>query len=429
MHRIWRIAQREYLANVRTKGFIIGVGLTPLLCLSMFFLPRLLEKDTTSSKLPPLEIAVIDPGGQMIDAMKKAETALLSSEVVRKTFSRSVHFETVPITTPFDLEAARAPLEARTERRDLDGYLVFPEQFIETREGGVYYTSNLMNQKVTRRILQLVLLGEQLLRLESLSPEVLYRVMQALTQPARISALPVGSQAGERQEAQAVASVMTPFIFVFLLFFGIFGIGQALLTSVLEEKNQRIIEVLLSSVTPYQLMVGKLLGTCLVGLTLVCLWGICGYATAALQGLTHLIPLRGILGFLVYYLLGFFFLASILAALGSISNDHKDAQNLLASLSIIMVLPLMIWPQISEDPNGTLAQTLSFIPPLTPFIMMARISASPPPPAWEIAATIGLLIVSLVIALWAMARVFRVGILMYGKPPNLREIWRWIRED
>lgn len=236
---------------------------------------------------------------------------------------------------------------------------------------------------------------------------------------------------GERYEqTDVLAKVVVPFAFVMLLFYGVFGIAQALLNSVIEEKSNRIIEVLLSSLTPLELMLGKIVGVGLVGFTLVALWSLGGYATAAHQMgadflSQHLRPSLAAF-FVIYYVLGFLFLASLVAAIGATCNTIKEAQNYMSVLSILYVIPMLSLMPVTEQPEGAMARALSFIPPLTPFVMLNRLAASKAVPTWEIAATIAILAVSIVGAVWLSARVFRVGILMYGKPPKLRELLRWI---
>ena len=187
-------------------------------------------------------------------------------------------------------------------------------------------------------------------------------------------------------------------------------------------------EVLLSSLSPFQLMAGKVLGICGVGLTLLLLWSGGGILAAALQGTSDLVTGAQVGLFIAYYVLG---LPPDREPhgrpSGSACNTLKEAQNLMAPLSLLLALPILLAIVIMKNPNGTLATVLSFVPPFTPFLMMARIAGTPPPPTWQIAASLLLLAVSTWFAIRLAARVFRVGILMYGQPPRLKEILRWMR--
>jgi ABC-2 type transport system permease protein len=253
---------------------------------------------------------------------------------------------------------------------------------------------------------------------------------------APISSLNPKKEAG--QEAVKNVDVIrqwAPSAFVYLLWVSIFAIAQMLLTNIIEEKSNRVIEVLLSSVTPGELMMGKLLGIAAVGLTMVGVWigalfGIlswkAGTATAvAGQVLVVLHSSSLIPMFSVYFLFGFAIYASSILALGSVCNTLKEAQNYMGVITMTMMVPLMTMTFIPKDPNGPLARILSWIPIYTPFIMMNRVMADPP---WvDLIGTMLLMIVTAAAAMWMAGKVFRIGILRTGQPPKLLEMLRWIR--
>jgi ABC-2 type transport system permease protein len=222
---------------------------------------------------------------------------------------------------------------------------------------------------------------------------------------------------------------MVPFFFMFLMFMGIYANGQQMLTSIIEEKSSRVIEVLLSAVSPFQLMAGKILGIAGIGLTVIALWGIAAYATANWQGLNIEVPVELMLYFAVYYILGFLLFTSILAAIGSVCNTIKEAQSLMMPISFLFILPIMAWPLFVEHPEGTMAKAASFFPLLTPMVMILRISSSSDVSLIEILATMVVLAVAVLAVMWMSAKIFRTGILMYGKRPNLTEILRWLRQS
>ena len=237
-----------------------------------------------------------------------------------------------------------------------------------------------------------------------------------------------------------------PSMFVYLLWVAIFSISQMLLTSVIEEKSNRIIEVLLSSVTPGELMVGKLAGIAAIGLTMLGVWvaslvaivlwkslGVSPEAAAAAGGLagipgdvatilrtTWLLP-----AFAVYFLLGFLFYSGLILALGSTCNTLKEAQSFMGVIVLLLLVPLLMMTYIPRDPNGTLATTLSWFPPYTPFVMMNRVTADPP--LRDVLGTMALLLVCTGFVLWGSGRIFRRGILRTGQPPELLELLKWLR--
>jgi ABC-2 type transport system permease protein len=194
---------------------------------------------------------------------------------------------------------------------------------------------------------------------------------------------------------------------------------------VIGEKNSKIMEVLLSSVTPRQLMTGKILGLGGAGLTVITLWSIVGYWAARFRHF-DVASLPNLGFFVIFFLLGYAFYGTLMSAVGSVCNSEKEAQQMLAPIMLLLVIPLVVWFYIAQRPEGTMARTLSMIPFTIPTVMMLRIGLQTPP-GGEIAISIGVMLVSIPIVMWASVRVFRTGILMYGKKPRLREIIRWIR--
>jgi ABC-2 type transport system permease protein len=251
--------------------------------------------------------------------------------------------------------------------------------------------------------------------------------------------LPVASLNPKKEKGQEkIGTIDTvkqwaPSGFVYLLWLSIFVIIQMLLNNTIEEKSNRIIEVLLSSVTPGELMLGKLMGIAAIGLTMVGVWmaalfGILswksgGASELASQLLTvlkgsSLVPL-----FSIYFLLGYIMYAAFILSVGSVCNTIKEAQSYMGVLTMVMMVPLMTMTFIPKDPNGSLARVLSWIPLYTPFTMMNRATADPP--LIDLIGTLVLLVLSAMGALWMSGKVFRIGILRTGQPPKLVELLRW----
>lgn len=242
------------------------------------------------------------------------------------------------------------------------------------------------------------------------------------------------SGVAESVDVTDIINQWAPVAFVYLLILTVMIAGQMLLYNTVEEKSNKVIEILLSSVSPKELMTGKIIGIAATGMTVIASWVI--MLITAIKTMPYIlrdfptIDLWQTLGgtsialFIAYYLLGFLLYAALYAAIGSMCSNLKEAQNLVAPLSILMVLPMIAMVPVSRDPNGLLAKILSYVPPLTPFIMLNRTAG--PPTAVEYILTTVLLVVSIAAAFWAAAKVFRIGILMTGKPPRLREIIKWI---
>ena len=224
-----------------------------------------------------------------------------------------------------------------------------------------------------------------------------------------------------------------PSAFVYLLWLSLFVIIQMLLHNTIEEKSNRIIEVLLSSVTPGELMMGKLFGIAAIGLTMVSVWVLSLFVVLgsksgdaaqlttqvlAVVRSSNLVPL-----FMIYFLFGYLMYAAFILALGSVCNTLKEAQSYMGLLTMIMMVPILTMTFIPKDPNGPLARLLSWIPLYTPFIMMNRANADPP--LVDLIGTMVLLVATTVVALWMCGKVFRIGILRTGQPPRLFELLRW----
>lgn len=226
-----------------------------------------------------------------------------------------------------------------------------------------------------------------------------------------------------------------PVVFVYLLFVALMTTVQMLLNNTVEEKSNRIIEVLLSSVTPGELMRGKLLGIAGVGLTMVGTWILsivvvlhlmAGPEVQWVQVAFQVLQSSGLLAyFAAYFVLGYLLYAGFFLVLGSICNSLKEAQNLMGPVVMVMIVPLLTMMFVPKDPNGTLATVLSWIPIYTPFLMMNRAAADPP--LFDLVGTGVLLVVTIAVVLWLTGKIFRIAILRTGQPPKILELLRWIR--
>jgi ABC-type Na+ efflux pump permease subunit len=235
--------------------------------------------------------------------------------------------------------------------------------------------------------------------------------------------------AGTERRTASAFNRSVPFIFAGLLVFGVMIGGQTLLTSTVEEKSSRVIEVLLSAVSPFELMAGKILGQMAVSLLVLGL-----YVGMGLVVLTSFAMLGLLNPMLIVYLLVFFFItyllfASVFGAIGAAVTEMREAQALLSPVMIVLMAPWMLAFPVSREPNSVMAVAMSFIPPTNSFFMMVRLASTSPPPMWQVwlSAVIGL--AAALAATWAAAKIFRVGLLMYGKPPNFATLMRWVRQS
>lgn len=325
--------------------------------------------------------------------------------------------------------------------RDLEKQIVRAQSKSASGDSGngiEYWSGNLADTKLRDEVEQTV--NTEIRRREYLSRGLDASAIREVEQTyAPFSSLNPKKETGK--EAVSAADIIkqwAPSAFVYLLWVAIFAIVQMLLNNIIEEKSNRIIEVLLSSVTPGELMMGKLFGIAAVGLTMVGSWilalfGVLGWKASGVAGAaavtgqmlnvlhsSSLIPM-----FAVYFLLGYLMYAACILALGSVCNTLKEAQSYMGVITMIMMVPLLTLTFIPKDPNGVLARVLSWIPLYTPFIMMNRAMADPP--LIDLIGTLILLVASAAGALWMAAKVFRIGILRTGQPPKLLEMLRWLK--
>jgi ABC-2 type transport system permease protein len=212
-----------------------------------------------------------------------------------------------------------------------------------------------------------------------------------------------------------------------LLFMGVMTGGQTLLTSTVEEKSSRVIEVLLSAVSPMQLMTGKLLGQMVVSMIVLGLYIGMGLTVLTSLSLFGLFNPWLILYLLIFFVIMYLVFGSLMMAVGAAVNEMREAQGLMTPLMLLLMIPWFLWFPISRDPNSTLSVVISFIPPINTFAMLLRMSSSAPPPWWQVWLSIGVGVASVFASLWFAAKVFKIGLLMYGKPPNLATLIRWAR--
>ncbi len=236
-----------------------------------------------------------------------------------------------------------------------------------------------------------------------------------------------GASRRESAELREVRSSIIPMIFMMLLWVSTFSAGTQLLHSTIEEKSNRVMEVLLSAVSPFQLLVGKILGQGLVGLIMVGVYSALGIAALVALSSTGLISAMQLVAFFVFFLMAYFMVATLMAAVGSAVSDLRDANSLLTPVMILLMIPLMLWMPITQAPNGMVATVMSFVPPAIPFVMILRVAAEEAVPLWQLGGAVawgGLCTLGM---MWAASRIFRVGVLMTGKPPSPLELIRWIR--
>jgi ABC-2 type transport system permease protein len=452
MSRVLAIAGREYRANVRSKAFIISLLLMPVLIAGGAAVPALLRGrvDVEDKRL-----VVADGTGKLLPLLQRAAEARNRRVVTDPATGRKVEprFEvTAAAKVPLN-DDDRLQLSQRIRKRELHAFVEIDPGVIEPppaagkdgdrqpgngdddgdgdrarRPGVRVHLESVMSQDVRRWLDRAVndAVHGQRLGAMGLDPAAVGRAT---------AGVPVSSRSLYRQDAQGkittasdasrvVASVV-PMALMLLMFMSLM-MAQTMLQSTLEEKQQRIAEVLLGSVRPHQLMAGKLVGSTMVSLTTLSIYLAGGLWLVNHQGMGALIR-HGVFGWaLVFAAVGVLIYGAVFGAVGAACSELKEAQNYLMPIMMVLVFPLFVLWKVTEEPTGSFATALSFVPPWTPLLMPMRLAATEAIPLWQpLAGLAGTLLMAMVVV-WAGGRVFRVGLLMQGKPPKLGELVRWI---
>jgi len=434
MRKTLKLVKREYKAAVRTKGFIIGLVLAPVL-MGGSAIGMLLFKDRvdTADKL----VAVIDHSGVVAQALIEAAEARNESEVYDKEKGKKVRpaylFEVVqPDTT--DPDKQRLELSDRVRSGDLHGFLEIGPEAVhpgEDAERGriAYHAENAVLDALYRWLgwpINQQLRKVRVIELGIAESEI--RDLFSWNSPEGLGLVSVDEETGEVSEARRSSegeAFGVPFIMALLLFMMMMMGAMPLLSAVMEEKTQRIAEVLLGSVTPFQFMMGKVLGGLCVSLTSSTVYVVGGVIAVRWMGLGEYIPYDVLPWFFTFMMLAILMQGSVLAAFGAACNDAKEAQSLTFPAMLPMLIPMFILTPIVQQPETGFATGLSLVPPFTPMLMLLRMSTPVGVPSWQPWVGLCGILLATVFSVWAGGRIFRVAILMQGTPPKLQNLVRW----
>ena len=406
--RTFLISRREYLERIRTKTFLITTLITPAMMLGFMFLPDFFMSMKTGGAK---NIIVVSDDPAVANAFK--------SEIEK---NKEPKYEVTLDQTPTPAE--RLKLDSKVGSRAIDGYIWLTRAALASGKLE-FHARSASNFLVIDQVQHASSLAAIQQRLEKGG---IHNVDTAsLTRALTIRTVQVG---GGVTDPEALFTSAT--LLVLILYMTVVVHGVAVMRSIQEEKNTRVMEVILSAVTPKELMAGKILGVGAVGLTQIAIWGLIavafmGAGIAAIRG-QHLYftPIVGIF-FIVFYLLGFLLYSALAAALGAMANSDDEAQQLQFFLVMPIIMALLLIGLILSDPSSSASIALSLVPFFAPVLMYLRIVLEQPP-AWQLALCVMILIASIYVALAASARIYRVGILMYGKRPTLPEIIKWLRQ-
>jgi ABC-2 type transport system permease protein len=414
-NKILHIAKWEFIEKVKTKAFMISLVMMPMIIAVFSILPGLLvSKSDEKSKM----FGIIDRTGQY--------TALLGSNIEGKYRlpNGKPNYSLVPIVAPDT--AIDHLVKIGTSRifgNEIEGLFVIPSD-IEER-GKVEFRSenvgNIRDQERFSKSLSDIITQRRLEKAGFDAAKV-----KSLLRDIDVKTIKI-SEKGEEKESGFMETFFSGYIFIMMLMFLVITSGQMLVRSVVEEKSSRIVEVLISSCSSKELMSGKILGLTMLGFAMMSFWvlilvGVNLSMDKPFVSFDHLALM------LTYFVLGYLFFAAVFVATGAPLSTEQEAQQVTSYVSIILVFPIALAVPAMQNPDSMIVKILSLIPFLTPTMMTLRLSIQTPA-LWEIVLSILLLSLSTVGMMWAASKIFRIGILVTGKKPNLREIWRWVRTE
>jgi ABC-type Na+ efflux pump permease subunit len=460
MRRIGLIAEREFLGTVLTRGFIVGVLVLPAaLAVAFALAPRLMNQRSAQVRG---QIAVIDPTGAVTTELRASITP--KAIAARREESARRALAAVPagvrdlagsaVTGPSaieriagavpdlqiverpgepsdpDLRAAKAWLtDATPGDRHLALVVIQPDAVTRApgrTEYGTYdlYVTLNLDERIETSIFES--LREAIIDARARAQHLDRASLDEIVRLPRARSVTV-TKGNERVTVGAFNRIM-PFAFVGLLLVSVMMGGQGLMTSTVEEKTSRVIEVLLSAVSPFELLAGKILGQMAVSLVVLGLYIALAFMLLASFAMFGLLDLSLVLYLLVFFIITYVTIGAAMAAVGSAVNEMREAQSLMMPIMLVLMVPWVLAAPIAREPNSTFSTAMSFVPPVNTFAMLLRLTSSAPPPAWQVWVTIAIGLVSVVGSVWCASKVFTIGLLMHGKPPDLKTLVRWIRE-
>ena len=413
MRKIISVARWEFLEKVKTKTFIISLIITPLLIISFSVLPSLLFRQET----PHVEvIGIIDQSGIYFNK--------LNEELKKYTLPDGQNnYVLINLTQPNQkIEELKKIGDSRVLNNLLEGYLII--QTVNSDSVFAEYRSNSFgNFEIVGRLQEAVnsVRIEHILQSEGVKNSTIGQVKdRAVVQQKKIE------KEGKVSDLDFLTTFFLSLVFILLLMMMVIYSGQLLVRNMIEEKSSRLIEMLVSSSTPDELLAGKVLGLSLLGLTQIAIWVIIGLGLAG----TALVPFnafKNVLPMLIYFILGFVFYTTLFIGIGSAVNTEQQAQQITTYLSLILMLPVVIAMPVIQNPDFIVTKIFSYIPLTTPTVMVLRLNVQNVS-NFEILTTILILLLSIIISIRIGAKIFRIGILSYGNRLSLKELFSWLKE-
>lgn len=434
------VLRHEFKQKVRSKGYIIFTFLGPVLLSLLFVIPAILATVDTGDKRV---LSVVDSTGVFAHYFQQGISGVEADdpneeftgvpdqkkqhEAFAKVLETDIDIKVVPTNTSIET------LREQVEQGTLTGFLVIPSNALQD-SGSSRAVLRLRNTNDFSVISELRGVYAQALRNEKLRAKGIDpRVLANIEQDSKFQTLKISEG---KESSDGGASFAAGYLTGFLMYMGLLIYGSMILRSVVEEKSTRVIEVMVSSVKPFDLLVGKVLGISAAAVLQMTVWAIM-MALLATVGVNMAKNMSGtdlpinidpalFIYFVVFYILGFLIYATLFAALGATADQESDVQQASLPITLLVVIPILLMTSVIQSPSSTMSTVLSMVPFFAPILMMGRIF-SETPPFWQIALTMAIMIATFFAVLWLAARIYRTGILMYGKRFSPKEIIKWIR--
>jgi ABC-2 type transport system permease protein len=434
------VLKHEFMQKIKSKGYIIFTFLGPVLMSLLFVIPALVATVDTGDRRV---LSVIDSTGKFARYFESAQagegkadsgeefTGTPSSDqqaqAIANAIKTDIDFKVVPMITSVET------LKEQIQSESITGFLVIPANVFQD-SGASQATLRLRNTNDFSVIREIESIYSEALRNEKLKakgvdPEILHDIDE-------LANLNVVKVSEGRESHDGGATFAAGYLTGFLMYMGLLIYGSMILRSVVEEKSTRVIEVMVSSVKPFDLLVGKVLGISAAAVLQMSVWAIMMALLATVgvnmaqkmagSNLNINIPPELFIYFVLFYILGFLIYATLFAALGATADQESDVQQASLPITMLVVIPILLMTSVIQSPSSTMSTVLSMVPFFAPILMMGRIF-SETPPFWQIALSIAIMIVTFFGALWVASRIYRTGILMYGKRFTPKEIIKWIR--
>ncbi|HEX4567582.1 MAG TPA: ABC transporter permease [Vicinamibacterales bacterium] len=422
------VAVSEFTTLTRSKAFLVGLALMPVIMAIGFGVQKFTRENVDTKDR---RFVVVDRSGVLYPAIAAAAEQSNQSAIDGGTRKAPRYLPTEQSFAPDD-QAARSALSDRVRKEELYAFVEIPTDIVDPGSNAslTYYSNHPADQSLPGWIGSVV--NREVLNIRFRNAAVDRGLVARLTKRVDVSELGLleRDQAGGIKAASRVDKIRTfviPVGMMLILLFSVMSGSPQLLNSVMEEKMSRISEVLIGSVTPFELMMGKLLGSAAVSFLLALIYVVAGVFVARHYGYGDAIHARDLAWFALFLAVSVMMFGSMFISIGAACTDLKDAQGMMGPAMMFLMLPWMTWFAVLNAPESPMAVGLSLFPSATPFLMLLRIMLPPGPPVWQVVLGVALTIATAIGFTYAAGKIFRTGLLMQGKAATLGEMWRWVR--